>query len=301
MRVRGRVWKYGDNVNTDVIFPGKYTYTVTEPQEMARHALEDLDPGFVENVRPGDVIVAGRNWGCGSSREQAVTALKWAGVGAIIAESFARIYYRNALNNGLLAFICPQAVQTVQTGDEVEIDLEAGHIRTPAGEFAFPPLPEVIPAAMEVLEATGLAFEWVELEAGWDCFQRRGTALPPETLEAVRGCQATLFGAVSSPSSPAPGYRSPIVALRQELDLFANLRPVRSLPGTRPNVDLLIVRENTEGLYAGKETSDGETAIAQRVITRRASERIVHLACQQAMARHRRLTLVHKANILRLT
>lgn len=153
MRIRGRVWKYGDNVNTDVIFPGKYTYTVTGPGEMARYALEDIDPTFAEGVRSGDVIVAGRNWGCGSSREQAATALKVAGVGAIVAESFARIYYRNALNNGLPALVCPEAVATLQTGDEVEIDLEAGEIHTSEGVFSFPPLPESVRG---IVEAGGL-------------------------------------------------------------------------------------------------------------------------------------------------
>src|SRR5262245_7062318 len=118
----GRVWKYGDGVNTDVIFPGKYTYTVTDPAEMARHALEDLDPSFAANVRPGDVIVAGRNWGNGSSREQAATCLKVAGVSAVIAVSFGRIWYRNAINSGLLALTSPQAVAALNPGDIVEVD-----------------------------------------------------------------------------------------------------------------------------------------------------------------------------------
>jgi 3-isopropylmalate/(R)-2-methylmalate dehydratase small subunit len=135
---KSRVWKYGDGVNTDVIFPGKYTYTVTNPAEMAQHALEDLDPSFAANVRPGDVIVAGRNWGNGSSREQAVTCLKQAGVGAVIAVSFARIWYRNAINNGLLALTCPAAFEALNPGDWVEIDLEAGVIKSEAGTFAFP-------------------------------------------------------------------------------------------------------------------------------------------------------------------
>ena len=90
----GRVWKYGDDINTDVIYPGKYTYTDLTPEEMAKHALEDLDPEFANQVQPGDIVVAGRNFGCGSSREQAVTCLKHAGVGAVIAKSFARIYGR---------------------------------------------------------------------------------------------------------------------------------------------------------------------------------------------------------------
>ncbi len=162
---------------------------------------------------------------------------------------------------------------------------------------------EVIPAAARVLEATGIAFEWVPLEAGWACFQEHGTALPGETLTKLRTCQAALFGAVSSPSVAVPGYRSPIVQMRQSLDLYANLRPVRSLPGTRADIDLIIVRENTEGLYAGRERlqDDGEVAIAERVITRQASERIGRLACRLAQARRGLVTIVHKANILRET
>ena len=111
--IQGRAWVYGDNVNTDVIFPGKYTYTLTARADIARHALEDLDLTFAQNVQPGDVIVAGRNWGCGSSREQAATCLVYNGVGAVIAASFSRIFYRNALNNGLLAIVCPAAVAAI--------------------------------------------------------------------------------------------------------------------------------------------------------------------------------------------
>lgn len=126
---RGRVFRYGDHVNTDVIFPGRYTYTKSRPEEVAPHALEDLDPTFVERVRPGDVIVAGWNWGCGSSREQAAVCLRYAGVGAVIARTFGRIFYRNALNNGLLAIVCPEAVDALEEGAEVEVDLEASAIR----------------------------------------------------------------------------------------------------------------------------------------------------------------------------
>ena len=153
MIIQGRVWKYGDNVNTDVIFPGKYTYTLSDRAEMARHALEDLDPTFVGKVRPGDVIVAGRNWGCGSSREQAATCLVDNGVGAIIAESFSRIFYRNALNNGLLAIVCPAAVQATSAGEEITVDVERHVIRCAAGEFAFPPLSAGVTG---IVEAGGL-------------------------------------------------------------------------------------------------------------------------------------------------
>lgn len=151
-KIKGRVWKYGDDVNTDVIFPGKYTYSITDRKEMAEHALEDLDPEFVKNVRPGDVIVAGKNWGCGSSREQAVICLKEVGVGAIVARSFARIYFRNCINEGLPIVTC-DAVDSVENGEEVTIDFEAGKVFTPRGEYAFPPL---APSVMEILDAGGL-------------------------------------------------------------------------------------------------------------------------------------------------
>lgn len=152
-KIQGRVWKYGDNVNTDVIFPGKYTYTVSEPAEMPQYALEDLDPEFAGNVKPGDIIVGGTNWGCGSSREQAVVCLSEARLGAIIAKSFARIYYRNCLNNALPAIVCPPAVDAIQNGEEVTVDLEAGTIICQAGEFSFPPLPG---AVMEIFQSGGL-------------------------------------------------------------------------------------------------------------------------------------------------
>jgi 3-isopropylmalate/(R)-2-methylmalate dehydratase small subunit len=151
-KITGRVWKYGDDVNTDVIFPGKYTYSITDRQEMAQHALEDLDPEFVKNVRPGDIIVAGKNWGCGSSREQAVICLKEAGVAAIVARSFARIYFRNCINEGLPIVTC-DAVDTVETGDEIHIDFEEGKVATPDREYTFPPL---APSVMEILDAGGL-------------------------------------------------------------------------------------------------------------------------------------------------
>jgi 3-isopropylmalate/(R)-2-methylmalate dehydratase small subunit len=139
-------------VNTDVIFPGKYTYSILDPGQMAQHALEDLDPEFVRRVRPGDIIVAGSNWGCGSSREQAVTCLKEAGVAAIVARSFARIYYRNCINQALPIVIC-DAVDAVEPGDTVTIDFVSGTVKTPSRTYRFPPLP---PEVMEILSAGGL-------------------------------------------------------------------------------------------------------------------------------------------------
>ncbi len=153
MQLHGRVWKYGDNINTDVIFPGKYTYTVTGRDEIARHALEDLDPTFVTIVQAGDIIVAGRNWGCGSSREQAASCLVYNGVGAVIAESFSRIFYRNALNNGLLAITCPSAVHAIEPGEMITLDLARNVVQCAAGEFAYPPLS---PSVMGIVQAGGL-------------------------------------------------------------------------------------------------------------------------------------------------
>jgi 3-isopropylmalate/(R)-2-methylmalate dehydratase small subunit len=153
MAIKGKVWKYGDDVNTDVIFPGKYTYTVSDPAEMGEHALEDLDPEFRFQVQPGDVIVAGRNFGCGSSREQAVVCLVSKHVGAVVARSFGRIFYRNAINNALPAITCPAAVDALERGDEIEVDLQAGEIHSAKGTFTFPPLPE---AVMGIFEAGGL-------------------------------------------------------------------------------------------------------------------------------------------------
>lgn len=150
---KGRVHKYGDDVNTDVIFPGKYTYTVDDPKEMAKHALEDLDPGFVGKVKPGDIIVGGRNWGCGSSREQAVTCLTECGVRAVIAKSFSRIYYRNAVNGGLLPIVCEGASDGIRDGDEVEVDTDRGVIRSGGTEWSFPPLPQEVQG---ILDAGGL-------------------------------------------------------------------------------------------------------------------------------------------------
>ncbi len=171
---------------------------------------------------------------------------------------------------------------------------------------------EVIPAAAEVLAALGLGLDFVEAPAGFEHFSRTGNAIPDETLAEVEAAGLALFGATSSPSTVVPGYRSPILALRRAFDLYANLRPTFSLPGSfaRPGVDLLIVRENTEGLYAGRERLEdaGATAIAERVITARGSERIARVAYAQARRRqaqnpHRpvRVTIVHKANVLKLT
>jgi homoaconitase len=150
---QGRVWKYGDDVNTDVIFPGKYTYTIKDEAEMAKHALEDLDPTFAVNVRPGDIIVGGRNWGAGSSREQAVTCLKAAGVKVIVAASFARIFFRNAVNNSVLPVVCPEAIAAIQPGETISVDIGRCVVACAAGEFPFQPFS---PSVQRIIEAGGL-------------------------------------------------------------------------------------------------------------------------------------------------
>lgn len=163
---------------------------------------------------------------------------------------------------------------------------------------------EVVPQARRVVEALAPGLRLIEADAGFGAFERTGDALPPETLAAVRAADATLLGAVGSPSRRVDGYRSPVVRLRRELDLFACVRPVRTppLPGARPGVDLVVVRESTEGLYAGLETAGSERAVAQRVVTRRASLRIAGFARDLALREgRRRVTVVHKANVLRAT
>ena len=152
--MKGRVFKYGDDVNTDVIFPGKYTYTITDPKEMAQHALEDLDPDFVKNVKEGDIVVAGKYFGCGSSREQAVTCLKESGISCVVAQSFARIYYRNCINSGLPPLILEDTSE-INNGDELDVNVETGEIHniTTGKTYTVKPLP---PFVMEIITDGGL-------------------------------------------------------------------------------------------------------------------------------------------------
>lgn len=157
MKFTGRCWVYGDDVNTDVIFPGKYTYTLTNLNEFAAHALEDLDPEFAKQVQAGDILVAGKNFGCGSSREQAAVCIKLCGVKVIVAKSFARIFFRNCVNNGVLPIVCPEAVDAIQKGDEITVDLEACQITLHSAlstlHYSFPPLS---PSVMAIIDAGGL-------------------------------------------------------------------------------------------------------------------------------------------------
>jgi 3-isopropylmalate/(R)-2-methylmalate dehydratase small subunit len=147
------VWKYGDDINTDMLFPGKYTYTCSAPEEIKPHLLEDLDPSFADNVKDGDIIFAGKNFGCGSSREQPVVGLKAVGIKAVIAKSFARIFYRAAINQGLLLIESADAVNAYSEGDEVSVDADNGIITVGDEEFHFPQLP---PEIIAIREAGGL-------------------------------------------------------------------------------------------------------------------------------------------------
>jgi 3-isopropylmalate/(R)-2-methylmalate dehydratase small subunit len=152
--IAGHTWRFGDHVNTDLIIPGRYLDNY-DLQHLASHVMEDADPRFARSVRPGDIILAGRNFGCGSSREQAPLAIKGAGVAVVVVGSVARIFYRNAINVGLPVVICPEAVSILDEGDEAEIDLEGGMVRNKVtGEVArFRPLP---PFLMDILRSGGL-------------------------------------------------------------------------------------------------------------------------------------------------
>ena len=152
--IRGKVWKYGDHVNTDLIIPGRYLDNY-DLHSLAKHAMEDIDRDFASNVRKGDVIVGGRNFGCGSSREQAPLVLKELGVGAVIAHSFARIFYRNAINVGLPVIVSKDAADRLYQDDMVIIDIGKGAITrlSDGAVIGFDPLPDFL---IEIVEAGGL-------------------------------------------------------------------------------------------------------------------------------------------------
>lgn len=154
MSIKGNVWKFKDNIDTDVIIPARYLNT-TNPEELAAHCMEDYDPCFIKKIKKGDIIVAGENFGCGSSREHAPLAIKTAGISAVIAKSFARIFFRNAINIGLPIFTSKEIYDVAEQGDELEILPEEGTIRnvTENKEFKINPLPSFI---QELLTVGGL-------------------------------------------------------------------------------------------------------------------------------------------------
>ena len=157
MKLTGTVWKYGDNVDTDAIIPARYL-NVSTPEELARHCMEDIDPVFASAVQPGDIIVAGENFGCGSSREHAPLALvgnRGSGVACVVAKSFARIFYRNAINVGLPILECPEAVEETEKGDQLALDFKSGtitNLRT-GRIYQTSPFPAFI---MGIIQAGGL-------------------------------------------------------------------------------------------------------------------------------------------------
>ncbi len=154
MKADGKVFKYGDNVDTDVIIPARYLNS-SDPAELATHCMEDIDKTFVKRVKKGDIIVADKNFGCGSSREHAPIAIKAAGVSCVIAETFARIFYRNSINIGLPIIECPEAAKAIADGDEVEVDFDSGKItdRTTGKSFQG----QAFPAFMQkIIKAEGL-------------------------------------------------------------------------------------------------------------------------------------------------
>jgi 3-isopropylmalate/(R)-2-methylmalate dehydratase small subunit len=154
MKANGTVLKYGDNVDTDVIIPARYLNSF-DAKELASHAMVDIDPTFVERLKPGDIMVAGKNFGCGSSREHAPLALKTAGVSCVIAKSFARIFYRNSINIGFPILECDDAAEDIEEGDQVEIDFDSGKIynQTKNKEYQAQPFPEFL---QNMIKANGL-------------------------------------------------------------------------------------------------------------------------------------------------
>jgi 3-isopropylmalate/(R)-2-methylmalate dehydratase small subunit len=154
MIFKGRTWKFGDDVNTDEIIPARYL-SLTDPTQLAAHVMEDADPAFPSKVRPGDIIVAGKNFGCGSSREHAPVAIKGAGVACVIAKSFARIFFRNSFNMGLLIFESAAAPDGIYEGDEVEVDPDSGTIRNLTSGHIFQATP-IPPFMQELVQDGGL-------------------------------------------------------------------------------------------------------------------------------------------------
>ena len=159
MIIKGRVWKFGADIDTDAIIPARYLNT-SDPKELAKHVMEDADSSFPKKVKIGDIIVADKNFGCGSSREHAPIAIKAAGIQAVVAKSFARIFYRNSFNIGLPIFESPEAADDIQEGDEIEIDADTGIIKnlTRSKQYQAKPIP---PFMQELIAAGGLV-EWTK-------------------------------------------------------------------------------------------------------------------------------------------
>jgi 3-isopropylmalate/(R)-2-methylmalate dehydratase small subunit len=160
-QLQGKVYKFGDNINSDVIIAGRYLIYI-DPDELAKHAFEMLGEGFPSKLRQFDILVAGRNFGCGSAREQAVTAIMGLGIQAVVAVSFARTFYRNAINSGLPIVECPELYNAVTEGDSIQIDLAAGEIHHNGAKYSFPKFPD---SMRQLLEVGGLA-EYLKTQFG---------------------------------------------------------------------------------------------------------------------------------------
>ncbi len=158
MKLKGKTWKFGNDIDTDAIIPARCLNT-TDPKELAAHCMEDADPEFVSRVKPGDIIVAGKNFGCGSSREHAPIAIKAAGISCVVAHSFARIFYRNAFNVGLPILECPEGAERIQPEDELEIDLSSGVIENRTRNETY--RAQAIPPFMQKLIEAGGLIEYV--------------------------------------------------------------------------------------------------------------------------------------------
>ena len=159
MKIKGKTWKFGNNVDTDAIIPARYLNT-TSAEELAAHFMEDIDPEFASTVKAGDIVAAGKNFGCGSSREHAPIAMKAAGISCVVAHSFARIFYRNAFNMGLPILECPEGAERIQTGDELEIDLDTGVIENLTRQETY--RAQAIPPFMQKLIKAGGLMEYVK-------------------------------------------------------------------------------------------------------------------------------------------
>lgn len=158
MKIKGKAWKFGDDIDTDAIIPARYLKTI-DAKELAAHCMQDADPEFASRIRPGDIIAAGKNFGCGSSREHAPIAIKAAGIGCVVAHSFARIFYRNAFNMGLPILECPEGAERIAGGDELEIDLDSGVIENLTRKETY--RAQAIPPFMQKLIKAGGLIEYV--------------------------------------------------------------------------------------------------------------------------------------------
>lgn len=163
MKLEGKIWKFGDDLDTDAIIPARYLNT-WDPQELSAHCMEDIDPAFRGKISPGDIIVAGKNFGCGSSREHAPVAIKASGISCVIAGSFARIFYRNAINTGLPIIECPEGAEKIKEGDSVSVDTGAGVVKNLTTGHQYPTVP--FPEFMGELIAAGGLMEYVKKKRG---------------------------------------------------------------------------------------------------------------------------------------